>query len=407
MRDMGRILGVLLLAAGLLIATGPATARASSPPELSLPGPAFFPESISAGPGGELFVSSLTTGEIVRFAPGSSEPTTFVAAGVNVGTAGVMVDPERNVLWACAVDLSFQTPSELRAFDLTTGALVASYAMPDGGVCGDIALAGRDVYVTDTVGGRIVRLTGLNPDSVTGGALTVWSADPQLSAGPPMALQINGITFDGDRTLYTTNYTTGELFAVSIAPDGSAQPAVRIALDKPLRNPDGIRWHEGYLYVAENGAGLSRVDPRTGTRTVIDHSLREPTSLVFVGCDIWITEGQVLRLQAGKRPKLPFKVVRRSVCSCRSTNVRSGEGEATRPLLSPVGGRDADRRSALRGRCRDVVVAPRRTRPTGRRERTAGGHRRLRSRAERGRRARRSRPWRGQAVGHQAMVTFG
>jgi hypothetical protein len=42
-------------------------------------------------------------------APSSSEPTTFVAEDVNVGTAGVMVDRKRDVLWACAVDLSFQT----------------------------------------------------------------------------------------------------------------------------------------------------------------------------------------------------------------------------------------------------------------------------------------------------------
>ena len=62
--------------------------------------------------------------------------------------------------------------------------------------------------------------------------------------------------------------------------------------------PDGIRWREGYLYVAENASGLSRVDPRTGTRTLIDGSLDQPTSLVFVGGDIWITEGQVLRLQS-------------------------------------------------------------------------------------------------------------
>ena len=75
--------------------------------------------------------------------------------------------------------------------------------------------------------------------------------------------------------------------------------------------PDGIRWREGYLYVAENANGLSRVDPRTGTRTLIDGSLDQPTSLVFVGDDIWITEGQVLRLQAMQAPNLPFKVVRR------------------------------------------------------------------------------------------------
>ena len=71
----------------------------------------------------------------------------------------------------------------------------------------------------------------------------------------------------------------------------------------------------GYLYIAENANGLSRVDPRTGTRTLIDRSLDQPTSLVIIGCDIWITEGQVLRLQAGKRPKLPFKVVSGSLCS--------------------------------------------------------------------------------------------
>jgi hypothetical protein len=50
-------------------------------------------------------------------------------------------------------------------------------------------------------------------------------------------------------------------------------------------------------------------------RTLIDRSLDHPTSLVIIGCDIWITEGQVLRLQEGKRPKLPFKVVRVSLCS--------------------------------------------------------------------------------------------
>ena len=222
-----------------------------------------------------------------------------------------MVDPKRDVLWACAVDLSFQTASQLRAFDLQTGALVASYAMPDGGVCADIALARGDVYVTDTLGGRIVRLTGIKPGSAEGGTLAVWSADPQLAGGA--FLKINGIAFDGERTLYTTNYSTGELFAVRIAPDGCAEPAVPIVLDTPMTNPDGIRWHGGYLYVAENGSGLSRIDPRTGTRTLIDGSLDQPTSLVFVGRDIWITEGQVLRLQAGQPPNLPFKVVWRSL----------------------------------------------------------------------------------------------
>jgi sugar lactone lactonase YvrE len=298
---MRRILGVVLLVAGVL-AVGSGAARASGPSELLLKGP-YFPESITAGPDGALFVSSLTTGDIVRFAPGSSKPTTFVT-GVNVGTAGVMADPARHVLWACAVDLNSAPPSSaLRAFDLQTGDLKASYPMPEGALCADIALALGDVYITDTLGGRILRLSRVR------GSLEVWSADPQFARGG--MLKINGIAFDGRRTLYTTNYSTGELFAVRIG-FGGAGPAVAIPLNTPMTFPDGIRWRDGHLYVAENASGLTRVDPRTGTRTVIDDSLDQPSSLVFVCGYIWITEGQVLRLQTpGQEPNLPFKVVRR------------------------------------------------------------------------------------------------
>jgi sugar lactone lactonase YvrE len=183
--------------------------------------------------------------------------------------------------------------------------------MPDGGVCADITLARGDVYVTDTLAGRIVRLRGSDRESASGGMLAVWSADPEFADGA--FPKINGIAFDGHRTLYTTNYSTGELFAVGIAPDGSAKPAAPIPLDTPMTNPDGIRWHHGYLYVAENPNGLSRIAPHTATRTVIDDPLDQPTSLAFVDCDLWITEGQVLRLQAGQPPNLPFKVVRRQL----------------------------------------------------------------------------------------------
>ena len=290
----------------------PAAARASRPSEVSLAGKEFYPESVTAALNGALFVSSLTTGEIVRLAPGSHRQTTFVDADVNVGTAGVMVDRDRNVLWACAVDLSGQTPSELRAFDLRTGATKASYAMPIGGVCADITLAQGDLYVTDTLGNRILRLTTPDPRSANGGSLTVWSDDPLLTAGVGFP-GINGIAFDGHRTLYTTNYSTGELFAVRIGSSGAAEPAVPILLDAPLTNPDGIRWRDGYLYIADNVQGLLRVDPRTGTTTVIDAGLDQPSSLVFVGDNAWITEGQVLRLQAGQAPNLPFKVALRSV----------------------------------------------------------------------------------------------
>src|SRR5207253_3837150 len=99
------------------------------------------------------------------------------------------------------------------------------------------------------------------------------------------------------------NYGTGELFAVAIARDRSARPAVPIALNSPLSFPDGIRWCGGSLYVAENAAGLARVDVHRGTATVIDAALNQPTSLALdEHDDLWITEGQVLTLQTGNPP---------------------------------------------------------------------------------------------------------
>src|SRR4051812_38197766 len=97
---------------------------------LVLPGDNFFPESITASLGGALYVASITTGEIVRFAAPGTPVKVFVPPGVNLGTAGVAFDDVRQVLWACAVDLTFSTPTALRAFSARDGALIASYTVP-------------------------------------------------------------------------------------------------------------------------------------------------------------------------------------------------------------------------------------------------------------------------------------
>src|SRR5262249_2028359 len=149
---------------------------------LIVPGDNFFPESIAATPAGTLFVGSVVTGEILRFPHGSTTAETFVPAGVNSGTVGVFADMVRGVLWACGVDLTCQRPTALRAFDLRTGTLRATYELPGRGVCADIALAHGDVYITDTTDptaatrppGRILRLTTPRPTQPDGGTLTVW-----------------------------------------------------------------------------------------------------------------------------------------------------------------------------------------------------------------------------------------
>ena len=324
----------LFLAVALVSSAPAATASiqldldARDASSLTVPGDNFFPESIAAAPAGTLFVGSVVTGEILRFRPGSTNAETFVPAGVNTGTAGVLVDMVRGVLWACAVDLTFQTPTALRAFDLRSGTLRATYQVPDRGVCADIALARGDVYITDTTDpiagtpGRILRLTTPQPGRADGGSLTVWSTDPLFTRPVPF-LQINGIAFDGISTLYATNLGTGELLRVRIRLDGSAAPATVIHLDRDLVVPDGIRMLDpARLLVAELVGRLTLVNIDTGATAVVSE-LDQPTSLVRVDGSVWVSEGQVLRLLGGQPPNLPFKLRRLSL-----PDVVAGPGRA-------------------------------------------------------------------------------
>ena len=314
-------LTVLCAAVAVSAVAAPAASaetRTPRPDTLTIPGDNYHPESISAAANGDLYVGSIVTGAVVRFKPGVWTAETFLPAGTNIGTAGVLVDDARKVLWTCNIDLSFQTPTSLRAYSLATGARVAEYVFPDRGVCADLALVNGAVFATDTTDptaspalpGRILRLTTPSGRSAKNGTLSVWSADPLLTGGTP-GLQINGIAYDGQCSIYVTNYSSGKLVRVTIAADGSAGAATAIPLDREFVNPDGIRMLDrNRLLITENPGRLSTVDVRTGVSTVVSDTVDQPTSVVRVGPDLWVAEGQVLRLQQGQAPKIPFTVRR-------------------------------------------------------------------------------------------------
>src|SRR6185312_10269442 len=115
---------VAALAIGLAtVAVLPSAAMADDtgvrpPSTLVVPGDNYHPESITAAANGDLYVASIVTGEVVRFRAGVWVAETFVPVGVNIGTAGVLVDDARKVLWTCDIDLSFQQPTKLKAFNL-------------------------------------------------------------------------------------------------------------------------------------------------------------------------------------------------------------------------------------------------------------------------------------------------
>lgn len=320
-RRLGAVFAAFSLGLAMVSITPPAAASPDSgtnpPATLVIPGDNFYPESVTAAANGDIYAASIVTGAVVRFQSRVWTAEEFVPAGVNLGTAGIMVDDARGVLWTCGVDLSFQTPTVLRAFSLTSKEMVASYTVPDRGVCADIVLVGAGVFITDTVDptqspalpGRILKLTTPSPSSATGGTLTVWSVDPAFTQ-PTGGLQINGIAYDGKSSIYTTNYSSGRMVRVDIAEDGSAKPAVEVSLSRPLQTPDGIRmFDQNRLIVTENVGPVSIVDVRTGV--VTDYvTVDQPSSVVQVGDWLWVAEGQMLRLQTGQAPNLPFTIRR-------------------------------------------------------------------------------------------------
>jgi hypothetical protein len=97
---------------------------------IEIPGDRAFMESITAGPDGILYVSSLASGGIARIKPGASKAEEWIAPAAfgSRSTFGVFADAESNTLWVCSNDMSglgvdgpghanWQSPQGLRSFD--------------------------------------------------------------------------------------------------------------------------------------------------------------------------------------------------------------------------------------------------------------------------------------------------
>src|SRR5512139_2390581 len=147
---------------------GCATVQTPATPRDILLGQRVFPESIASDAAGNLYVGS-NAGTIYRVRPGAAAAQPWIAPSASNGLRslfGVFADEGRKVVWACSIPNLFVQPREtgisvLKAFDLASGAMKASYDFPADrpSACNDIAVA-RDgtVYATETLSGRIFAL---------------------------------------------------------------------------------------------------------------------------------------------------------------------------------------------------------------------------------------------------------
>lgn len=265
-----------------------------------------FPESITSTPDGTIYTSSVGTGQIYRAPHGKKEATAWSKKMPHgpQSILGVYAVPGTGTLWACYSDWSFVVGNKgkaaiLRAFDIKSGTVKHSYKLPPKSFCNDITkMSNGTVYVSDTYGGRIMRLKK--------GAtkLETWFQDPRLKG-------VDGITFSANGSLILNNVQTDKLFRLTIRPNGQARKLTELALSTPVKGPDGMRHGtNGRIYLAENGSGkVDEVSLSGGKADIhtIAKGYQAPTSMTAHGNMLYIVESKIHQYGKGKNLS-PFYV---------------------------------------------------------------------------------------------------
>jgi hypothetical protein len=197
----------------------------------------------------------------------------------------VLADAKSGTLYVCDDQGDH---AYLKTFSLKSAGLKKTYEFPGGGLCNDIALKGKDAYLTDTKGGRVLKLASGSD------ALTVWyvndKSDPSL----------DGLVWQGD-TLYTNTYNGNHVIAVPMKADGSAGPGTNLTTSMDIFQPDGMRLSaDGKILMVEGRGkdGNGRLDEvtvsgNTATIRVIKDHYMLPTAVTTVGSTAYVLEAKL------------------------------------------------------------------------------------------------------------------
>jgi hypothetical protein len=263
------------------------TGSAAAATDITLDVPMAFPESLTSTANGTVYIGSLSQGAVYRALPGERAAKPFISktAG-NFGLVlGVLADTPTDSLWVCDDNGDH---AYLKTFSLKAGTLKKTYELPGGGFCNDIALKGRDAYITDTKGGRILKLASGSD------ALTVWythdKSDPSL----------DGLVWQGN-VLYTNTYNGNALIRITANPDGSAGKGENLKPSMDIYQPDGMRLSsDGKILMVEGRGkdGNGRLDEvtvsgDTATIRVIKDKYMLPTAVTVVGNTAYVLEAKL------------------------------------------------------------------------------------------------------------------
>jgi hypothetical protein len=289
MRRLAALVGLLaLLAVWPAAGASPAGQSGNFPRRIDLPN-GFFPEGVESGPGTSFFVGSMTDGAIWRgnLRTGSG---TILATGVpGRASAGVAYEAGRNRIWVAGVGPPLNGSGDVRVYDASSGALLATYQPPGVGLLNDVAVTREAVYVTDSSFPQLVVIPlpndGSLPPAAAAAILPVSGDFVQT-----MGFNLNGIVAE-DGVLLVAQSSTGKLFRVD--------PATGVAgeLDlggANLNYPDGLELLGHTLYVVrpfDNRVTVISLAARLASGVVLgdvaDPSLDIPSTATVASGRLW------------------------------------------------------------------------------------------------------------------------
>lgn len=244
-------------------------AASAVPPEIVMDGERLFPESITSDAAGNIYIGS-NPGAIYRAEPGSETADVWIAPDEANGLQtvfGVLADDTRGLLWACSnPNMSAGSPPAagpaIKTFSLADGSLQETYAFPaDIGpaMCNDMTIAANgDVYASEMLGGRIMRL----PAGADG--WEVFAADEEFTT-------VDGIAFAEDGTLYVNAIQRNSLVRVNVDEHGAFTNATVLNLSREIAGPDGLRLLNGHRFLqSEGNSGLITVVTIDGDNALIE-----------------------------------------------------------------------------------------------------------------------------------------
>jgi sugar lactone lactonase YvrE len=276
------------LRAAALLAAAAVSAYAAPVKEITLPGTLIYPESITSTADGTLIVGSLGHGNVMRIAPGQTMAEEWIKPGTGGlnQVLGVLADEKGKTLWVCSNNLDQKgEATSVKAFDLKTGAIKATYPLPgQGPLCNDIAVApDGTAYVTDTVQGSVVML---KPGSKS---LEIAAKDPLLAGA-------DGLAFGETRILYVNCVSTNKLLRLDLGLDGKSKSITELKLSRPVDRPDGMRAiGKNRLLMAENSGNMDIVtfDGQNAVIKTIKEGLESTPGVTATRGMAWIVEGKL------------------------------------------------------------------------------------------------------------------